>query len=160
LAFQQAHGLKADGIVGSKTQEALHQPNHRPQLTDPNHPDHALYRQALKAVHQAEEGRKIGPGAHSVNLAAALVVEAKREGITRVDRVELNNDGTLARAVQVNPTRDDPPLNKNTDAISTKQAITQPVRESSEQLEQVNINLQARQAAEQKQTQTPTFAAL
>lgn len=157
--FQHAHGLKVDGIVGTKTLEALHQQNHKPQLTDPNHPDHALYEQALKAVHQAEAGRRIGPGTHSVNLAAALVVEAKREGIVRVDRVELNDDGTLARAVQVNPSRDDPPINKNTDAISTKQAVTQPVRESSEQLEQMNINVQARQAAERNHARSPAFAA-
>ena len=114
-------------------------------LTHPQHKHHALYTQVLEKVHAAEEQRSIKTGPHSEKLAATLTVEAIREGMTRIDRVELNDRGTLVRAVQANPLRDEPALNRITDAISTQQATQQSLQESSEQAQQVSVNRQLQQ---------------
>lgn len=149
-AFQREHGLDVDGIVGSKTLEALKRAD-RQLLTHPQHEHHGLYTQVLEKVHAAEEQRGVKAGQHSEKLAAALTVEAIREGLTRIDRVELNDRGTLVRAVQANPLRDEAGLNRTTDAISTQQATHQPLRESSEQAQQVSVNRQLQQEESQRQ---------
>jgi hypothetical protein len=154
-AFQREHGLKGLGIAGPKTQELLQHAD-RQLLTHPGHPQHARYQQVLDKVHAAEAQRGIKPGLHSEQLAGALTVEVVRERIERVDRVELNTQGTLARVVQVNPLRDEPALNRTTDAISTRQASLQPIVESSQQTQQVATNVRAQQQEEQRlHAQTP-----
>lgn len=120
-------------------------------LTHPSNPNHALFNQILGKVREAEAARGIPAGPYSQNLAAALTVEAVRERITQPDRVELSRDGSLARVVQASPMGAE--LNRNTDGISTEQAVRQPVRESSEQAAQVAANVQAQEASEQRQRQ-------
>ena len=129
-------------------------------LSHPSHPQHALYAQVLERVQAEERAKGIAPGPHSARIAGALAVECLREGITRVDRVELNRDITLVRGVQVSALRDEPGLNITTDAISTRQAAAQPMLESTEQLQQVAANRQARQLdAQQRQAAaTPVLA--
>ena len=148
-AFQREHGLDVDGIAGSNTLEALERAD-RKLLTHPQHKHHGLYTQVLEKVHAAEEQRGLKPGQHSDKLAGALTVELIREGITRIDRIELNERGTLARAVQVHPLRDEPGLNRTTDSISTQQAMQQPLRESSEQAQQVSENVRLQQEEQQR----------
>lgn len=148
--FQQANGLQGLGVGGPKTELALDRAE-RALMTHPSHPHHALYSQVLEKVHAEERTRGIQPGHHSQRIAAALAVECLREGITRVDRVELNRDTTLVRGVEVSPVRDEPGLNRSTDAISTAQATQQPLRESSEQIHQVAVNHLAQQREEQRQ---------
>ena len=126
-------------------------------MSHPAHPQHALYAQVLEKVHAEERLRGIEPGHHSQRIAAALAVECLREGITRVDRVELNRDTTRVRGVEASPLRDEPGLNRTTDAISTGQASQQPVRESSEQMQQVAVN-QAAQQREQQRMARPASA--
>jgi len=72
-------------------------------LADPKNPDHALYEQARVAVHHldASMGRK--PDPQSDQLAASLVVAAKRQGLTAIDTVVLSEDGSRAFAVQGRP---------------------------------------------------------
>lgn len=154
-AFQREHGLKGLGVAGPKTQDLLRHAD-RQLLTHPDHPQHARYLQVLDKVHAAEAQRGIKPGPHSEQLAGALTVEVVRERIERVDRVELNTQGTLARVVQVNPLRDEAALNRTTDAISTRQASLQPIVESTRQTQQVTANVRAQQQDEQHlHAQTP-----
>ena len=155
--FQHDHDIKDSGIIGPKTLAALAAAD-KQLLTNPSNPNNELFKQVLGKVNEAEAQRKIPSGDHSEKLAAALTVEALREGITKVDRVELNNTGGSARAVQVSATRDESALNRNTDSISVPQAMKQPVRESSEQAVQVATNVQAQQQ-DQQRTQTQPQAA-
>jgi len=148
-AFQRAHALDADGVAGAKTQGALTKAD-AGLLTNPAHPHHAYYEQMLHRVHEAESRNGVRAGAHSERLASALVVEGLREGLQRVDRVEFNDTGTLARAVQVATARDEPVLNRSTDAISTQQAMRQSVAESSQQAHQVAVNVRAQQEDRQR----------
>jgi hypothetical protein len=57
--------------------------------------------------------------------------------LTRIDRVELNTAGTLARAVQVSPVRDEAALNRATAAVDTHAALRQSLQISSQQAREV-----------------------
>jgi peptidoglycan hydrolase-like protein with peptidoglycan-binding domain len=106
--FQHDHHLTADGIAGPKTQQALHAAlqehtaHHAAahSLDDAHHPDHALFAQALAGVRalDAEHGRATDQ--HSLNLAAALTVEARREGLAHIDQVLLNDNASRTIAIQ------------------------------------------------------------
>lgn len=149
-AFQHDHGLRDRGYVGPLTQQALQRAS-ADLVTSPTHPQHALYEQVLAGVRNAEHIRGTPTGPHSERIAAALATELVREGISRVDRVEFNRDGSLVRAVQVSPLRDEPGLNRSTDAISAPQASMRSIAESSRQLHEVAANVRA-------QRQDPQFA--
>jgi hypothetical protein len=96
-----------------------------PDLADPKNPDHKLYEQALAGVHKidAEMGRT--PDQHSTNLAAALTVAAKAQGLTRIDTVVLSEDGSRTFAAQ-----NTSPL-KTIAQVSTAQAVNTPMEKSS-----------------------------
>lgn len=145
--FQRDSGLQGLGIAGPKTEIALDRAE-RALMSHASHPHHALYTQVLEKVHTEERAKGLQAGAHSERIAAALAVECLREGITRVDRVELNRDVSFVRGVQVSAVRDEPGLNRTTDAISVPQAAQQPLRESSEQMQQVAVNRQAQERDE------------
>lgn len=150
-AFQRDHRIDDRyGTFGPRTQAALHAAD-AALVTSLSHPNHALFERALEKVREAEHARGIPSGPHSERIAAALATELAREGIGRIDRVEFNTNGTLVRGVQVSPVRDEPGLNRATDAISARQASTQSIAESSRQLHDVAVNVQA-------QRQDPQFA--
>jgi peptidoglycan hydrolase-like protein with peptidoglycan-binding domain len=106
-SFQRDHHLTIDGKADPQTLAALHVQSHAPAksaapgLDDPKNPDHALYEQALAGVRQLDAQAGRASDQHSANLAAALVVEAKKEGMTRIDTVALStDDGSRVFAVQ------------------------------------------------------------
>lgn len=70
------------------------------RLDHPAHPDHPLYRQTRDAVHRLDIGHHRTSDPHSDNLAASLVVAARRDGMKTVDHVVLSNDATRTFAVQ------------------------------------------------------------
>ena len=141
--FQRDHGIEQLGVIGPKTRAALESAGSA-LVTHPDNPNNALYQRTLEKVHAAEEARGIPHGEHSRKVAAALTVEAIREGM-QPDKVELSNDGSLVRAVQFSTMGDRPELNRATDPIATGQAANQPIRESSEQAAQVANNVVAQQ---------------
>jgi len=102
--FQHDHRLAVDGKVGLQTQQALDtalkERNAALTLDDPHHPDHALFEQALAGVRKldAQQGRTTDQ--HSLNLATTLTVQAKREGLSRIDRVLLSDDASRTFAAQ------------------------------------------------------------
>lgn len=156
-SFQREHGLQRLGVAGPRTEIALAGAE-RALMTHPSHPQHALFEKVLEKVHEAEAAKGLRSGHHSVRIAAALAVECLREGISRVDRVEMNADNSLARAVQVGAVRDEPGLNRATDGISVPQAARQALAESTEQIHQVSVNLQAQQRDEQQRSQASVLA--
>lgn len=136
--FQKAHGFHATGAIDAETQIAVRREDAR-LLSSPSHPDHRIFEQVLRQVHVAEDVRGIKPGMHSLHVAGALVVEMRRVGMERADRIEINRDGSLIRAVQASALRDESGLNHVTHAIDTQLAAHQSVRTSSEQLAQINL---------------------
>jgi peptidoglycan hydrolase-like protein with peptidoglycan-binding domain len=134
--FQHDHHLKVDGIAGPKTLEALDHvqaKNVAPNLADPKNPDHALYEQALAGVHKLDANLGRTPDQQSDQLAAALVVAAKREGLTKIDNVVLSGDGSHAFAVQ--GAADSP--NRQIAHVQTAQAVNTPIDQSSQALAQL-----------------------
>lgn len=133
-AFQRVQGLEVDGRAGPATADALE----RAQRTLPSHashPAHARFHEALDAVHAMERRDCRQSGAHSERLAAAVTLAALERGLARIDRVELNDRGTHARAVEVSAVRDEPTLNRTTPPIATADALRVPLREAASALE-------------------------
>ena len=137
--FQRAHDLEADGIAGPDTLEAIDRAASR-LLDDARHPGHPVYTSVLRGIQAHESERGIAPGPHSRNLAAALTVEAIRADLHRVDRVEFNANGELARAVQVSALRDEPWLNRMTQAVAIEAALAQPLAWTSEQARELDAS--------------------
>jgi putative chitinase len=136
-AFQRAHHLQVDGRAGHRQTLPAIDAAAKQLLTDASHPQHGLYAQALDKVHAEEARRHVAHGPHSERLAGSMAVAAMHANLTRIDRVELNAAGTLARAVQVSPVRDEPALNRTTAAVDTHAALRQSLQASSQQAREV-----------------------
>ena len=145
-AYQQAHGLKADGVVGPQTLEALRKSKEAPLLSDARHPDNALFQQTVKHMEQ------LGPQAFKSrqdleNAAAAGVFEAKASGLTRVDHVLPNTNGTGVFLVQGEP---GDPANRRV-YMDKAQAAAEPMEKSTAQVQQeTQSQPQAQQEREQR----------
>ena len=156
--FQREHGLEGKGMAGPRTADALERAE-RALMTNPAHPHHALYEQALEQVRAAEKAKGIRVGAHSERIAAALTVECIRKGITQVDRVEISDDRKLVRAVHDRRGNVETGLG-TTDMISVPRAAGQTLGESSRQCHEVAVDAAARAAAPQphRQQAAPAMA--
>lgn len=97
------------------------------------HPDHALYRQALTAVHRLDAERHRPPDQYSDNLAASLTVAARREGMSEIHHVVLSDDNRQAFGVQGDMRS---PL-KQVAQVDTEQAVNTSVAQSSQAWQQV-----------------------
>jgi hypothetical protein len=115
-------------------------------LNQPAHPDHALFLQARHGVHQldAEHGRS--PDQRSDNLAAALVVAARRGGLSQVHHVALSDDASRTFAMQGEPRS---PLRQMTQ-VHTALAMHTPIEQSSLAWQQAVLPKQVDQAQAQQ----------
>ncbi len=144
-AYQQAHGLRADGVVGPQTLEALVKSKGAPLLSDPLHPDNALYQQAVKGMEQ------LGPQAFKnrqalENAAGVAVFEAKASGLTRIDHIVQSSNGTGLFAMQGAP--NDPAHHRV--HLDKAQAAAEPIEKSTVQVQQ-ETRPGTQQAREQEQ---------
>ncbi|RZA30905.1 MAG: hypothetical protein EOP92_33975, partial [Lysobacteraceae bacterium] len=130
-AYQQAHGLRADGIVGPQTLEALARSQQTPLLSDARHPDHGMFQQAVKGLEQFDKSA-FGSRQELENAAAATVFEAKASGLTRIDSVVPSTNGTGLFAVQGR--MDDPSHSRV--HLDKAQAAQQPIEKSTVQVQQ------------------------
>ncbi|WP_119717700.1 VgrG-related protein [Cognatilysobacter tabacisoli] len=97
--FQRDSGRDVDGIVGPRTLAALERGEQQPLLSNPAHPDHGLYRQALRGIEQLPAGTFRSDVERS-NAAATLAFEARISGASRIDHVVLGQRGDGLFAVQ------------------------------------------------------------
>lgn len=145
-AYQQAHGLKVDGIAGPQTLEALKKSEQAPLLSDPRHPDNAMFQQALEGM------ERLGPQAFKSrqemeNAAAVAVFEARASGLKKIDHVMQSSNGTGLFAVQGAP--NDPAHHRvHLDRI---QAAAQPIEKSTVQIQQ-EVQSNAQQDREQQRS--------
>ncbi len=132
-AFQHDHHLTVDGKVGPRTQAAIDQAlkdrldRGSALLSDPHHPDHALYEQALAGVKTIDREMGRASDQHSINLAAALATAAKANGLTRIDAVAIGQDGSRTFAAQ-----NGAGLKIYAD-VATAQAVNTPIGASSDE---------------------------
>lgn len=101
-AFQHAHGLKSDGLVGTTTLRVLHEAvsQQTASLADANHPGHSMFCQALERVRAIDARHGRTPDAVSVNFAGSLATAAYAQGLARIDHVILRGDATRAFAIE------------------------------------------------------------
>ena len=159
-AFQREHGLKPDGVVGPETTKTLRQQlelaqhapaqGHAPmRLDNPAHPDHAMFKQALDAVHRLDAQQQRQPTVESGQLAGSLAVKARQEGLQRVDHAVLSDDAARTYAVQ----GDLNSPHKRIAEVPTVQAAHTPLEKSSAQWEQVAAPQAQGHAQQQDQQQ-------
>lgn len=111
-------------------------------LHHPVNPDHAMFQQSRSAVQQIDAQYGRTPDKQSDQLAAALVLAAKRESMTRIYSVFLSEDGSRAFAMQGKP---DLPLRQFAH-VQTADAVNTPIYKSRAAAHAVN----------QQQTQQPS----
>ncbi len=122
-----------------------------PNLDQAGHPDHALYQQARGAVHRLDMQQGHAPDQRSDNLAAALVVAARRDGLNEVNHAVLSTDAKRTFAVQGDPQS---PF-RQTAQVDTVQAVNTSVHQSSQAWQQVAQQRSPDQAQAQGQNQQP-----
>jgi putative chitinase len=159
-AFQRDHHLNVDGEAGPASLAAIKQQKHADatrqtqptlRLDDARHPDHALYEQALAAVHKLDEQHGRTPDQQSDNLAAALTVAAKREGMSSIDHVVLSDDASRVYAVA----GDAQSPHKRVAEMATAQAVNTPVDQSAASLATPRDREPVRDAVPVEPTPTP-----
>lgn len=120
-------------------------------LSDPDHPNHAMYRQALEGV------ERLGPqaGFHTAQdrerAAATLTYDARMNGMDRIDHVVQNVNGTGVFAVQ--GALNDPAHHRV--FADKQQAMAQTVEQSSQQLAQDGPALTQQAVAQTQEPQQP-----
>lgn len=97
------------------------------RLDQAAHPDHALYLQARSAVHRLDAEHPRTPDQHSDQLAAALVVAARRDGLNQIHHAVLSDDASHTFAVQGELHS---PLRRLTQ-VQTAQAVNTTIEQSS-----------------------------
>jgi hypothetical protein len=132
------------------------------RLDHTTHPDHPLYQQTRDAVHRLDAEHHRTPDQHSDNLAASLVVAARRDGMQAVNHVVLSNDAARTFAVQGD-------LNssfKQITHVETMQASNTSIEQSSAawqramQQKQTDPAHAAPQMAQEQRTQQPSHPAV
>jgi peptidoglycan hydrolase-like protein with peptidoglycan-binding domain len=161
-SFQREHGLPVDGVVGSNTRKVLdeqlktqaqqpRQPQFQWRLDDPAHPDHSLFEQAREHVYRLDQQVGRVPDQRSDNLAAALAVSARADGLQRIDQVALDDGASKLWAAQRPPGARDHFWDKLTN-VEVAKAVATPIEQSSAQWPQA-VRQQA-EAQEQARAQT------
>ena len=163
-AFQRSRGLVDDGVVGKDTFAALKksetaavvaptsQPviaaktDQSPLLSNPNHPDHALYKQALVGMEKLPASTFRNEQERQ-NAAASVAFEAKVSGLNKIDNVALSTNGSGLFAVQ--GAMNDPAHHRI--YVDKIQAAAQPMEKSTQQMQQDDLlPMQLSQAQEQQ----------
>jgi len=137
------------------TADGPHQHQHVPvapqRLDDPSHPDHALYQQARGHVVSLDQSLGRTPDVHSDQLASAAAVQARADGLQRIDMVALSTDGQRLWSVQTPPGRTDHLFDLRT-SVPTAEAMT-PMEQSGAKWPQAMQQFEQTQARQQEQSQ-------
>ncbi|MDF4002798.1 peptidoglycan-binding protein [Luteibacter sp. PPL552] len=155
-SFQREHGIPESGVADEATLSSVHaaarmhagppQPTPTPRLDSPDHPGNGLYKEALSHVHDIDARLGRTPDERSANLACGLAVQARADGLQRIDTVALSDDGSRLWAVEQPNGRTDHLFDKQT-SVPTSVANV-PLEQSSQQWPQVVEQAQARTAAQ------------
>ncbi|QDE38908.1 hypothetical protein FIV34_06690 [Luteibacter pinisoli] len=126
-------------------------------LDHPDHPDHALFKQAQGAVHTLDASHGRTPDKTSDQVAGSLVVSARRDGLERVDRAVLSDDASRLYGVQGAV---DSPLKQVTE-VNTATAAQTSLQQSSvawQQQAEIARRTQATSQAQRTDQQVPPQA--
>jgi len=128
----------------------------------PDHPDHALHQQIRQKVEQLDAGLGRSYDAMSQRLTASLLTVAKANGMERVDQVMLSRDSAAGPAGQhvflVQGNAEDPLRMRL--QVNTAEALSVPVENSWQALENINQQQEAQRQAERDNLQPSASAAM
>jgi hypothetical protein len=93
------------------------------RLDDPGHADHGLFQQARGHVVSLDQSLGRAPDQHTDQIASALTVQARADGLHRIDQIALSTDGNRLWAVQTPPGRTDRLFDLRT-SVPTAEATT------------------------------------
>lgn len=124
------------------------------RLDNTIHPDHGMYRQALGAVHRLDQQHQRAPDQQSDNLAASLVVAARRGGMEQIHQAALSEGKSRAYAIQGEPQS---PFRRHAE-VSTQEAVNTSVDQSSRAWAQAAQEARERHASVQPQEQAQAQA--
>lgn len=169
--FQRERGLQVDGVVGNQTQAALGQALSQqtarqaeqtaapaaqaqsasgPLLSDPRHPDNAMYNGAVSKLEALGERGGFANRKELEQAAGQIVFEAKVSGLERIDHVAPNKSGDGFFAVQGEMT--DPAMRRvfvdrdQTQSQSLENSSRQVAEEGQRQATQVQSQVQETEA--------------
>lgn len=156
----------AEGHVRDELDATRHQDHHAPtvarqdpmaslpphRLDDPNHPDHSFYLQTREKVRQLDRELGRTPDHHTDQISSALTVQARADGLHRIDQVALGVGGEKLWAVQTPPGRTDHLFDQRT-SVPTASA-NMPMEQSAAQWPQAMQQFQESQQQTQAQSQT------
>ena len=138
------------------TIDGPHQYQHVPvapqRLDDPAHPDHALFQQARGHVAAIDHSLGRAPDMHTDQLASAVTVQARADGLQRIDLAALSTDGQRLWAVQTPAGRRDHLFDLRT-SVPTAEAMTS-MDQSGAKWPQAMHQFEQHHAQQQEQSQT------
>lgn len=149
--FQEAHGLKASGVIDPKTQEALKHAKDHPLINEAGHPSHGMYEQIKEQTDKLGGAKALG--FHSdkeyTQALANMTWQARTSGLTQVDHVvETANKQNL---VMIQGGLTDPAQQR--EVANKVHAAQQPVTQSTQQLQQDVQQLQQQHHTQSQQQQ-------
>ncbi|WP_448098821.1 VgrG-related protein [Luteibacter yeojuensis] len=138
--FQSSVGLPITGAVSTRTMHFLNEQVNTRQLTtelraadrvpapicrldDPAHPDNAFFNQVRGHVVELDRTLGRSPDHHTDSIASALTVQARADGLDRIDRIALSKDGNALWGAQTPPGRKDHVFDLTT-KVPTAEALT------------------------------------
>ncbi|WP_020379887.1 XVIPCD domain-containing protein [Dyella ginsengisoli] len=155
-AEARAHQPRADADQRTSAPASERSGAHRAGSTllmdDPDHPGHALFKQAQAHVEILDAQHDRAPDVRSHNLAGFAAVAALANGITRIDALlpDIKDGSSMFIAQHTSPL-------KRIAEISTLQAISTPLERSSERYLQVALQREQDPAQQpQKQMHAPS----
>ncbi|SFR90215.1 Lipase (class 3) [Dyella sp. OK004] len=154
LRDRASHALDVLRHPGSWFEHAPDPKTPPARLDSTTHPDHSMYRQVLGAVHHLDAQHRRAPDQLSDNLAATLVVAARRHGMEQIDLISLSDDRSSAYAIQGDPQS---PFRRIAE-VSTQQAVNTSVEQSSLAWVQAAHEARERHAAQIAQEQSQSQA--
>jgi hypothetical protein len=122
------------------------------RLDDPGHADHALFQQVRGHVVALDQGLGRSPDQYTDQISSALVVQARADGLHRVDQIALSDDGSRLWAVQTPPGRTDHLFDRQT-SVPTAEAMT-PMEHSGARWPEAMQQFQQTQAQQQVVSQS------
>ena len=139
-----------DGLneLMSQTMGALKKTEASPLLSNPSHPDHALYKQALIGLEKLP-ANTFRNDQERQNAAASLASEAKINGLNQIDHIALSANGASLFAVQG---KLEDPAHSRIHQDRTL-AAAQPLEKSTAQIEQEISQRNTQQIQQQEQAQ-------
>lgn len=121
------------------------------RLDDPAHPDNAFFKQVHGHVAALDKSMGRTPDHHTDQIASALTVQARTDGLKRVDHVALSTTGDAMWAVQTPPGRRDHLFDLRTN-VPTAQANT-PMEQSAAKWPEAMQQFQGHEQAQQQSQQ-------